>query len=397
MRILLTLTYYAPHVSGLTAHARRLAEGLAGRGHEVTVLAARHRRDLPLEEKLGGVRVVRVPVAWRVSKGSVMPTYLPTLLPLLRAAQVVAINLPSGPTETLLLPLLARLLPRRPVLATYHCDVELPGGGVSRLLSRALRVANVTAAALVQRIVAYTRDYAETSPVLRRWPGKLEIIPPPVDIPTPDPEAAAALRRRLAPRGEVLVGLACRLAHEKGIDHLLRALPVLEERLGPVRVAFAGQDRGVIGEDRYRRQLRPLLAAAGERWIPLGVLGPAELATFYAACHVTVLPSVNRTESFGLVQVESMLCGTPVVATDLPGVRVPVRWTGMGQIVPPRDPLALAAAIARVVSERNRYVKPRWAVAQHFSLAESLSRYEELCSRLCRRRHGRGEAASPSA
>jgi glycosyltransferase involved in cell wall biosynthesis len=383
MRILLTLTYYAPHVSGLTTHARRLAEGLAARGHRVTVLAARHRRNLPLREELGGVQVVRVPVAWRVSKGSVMPTYLPTLLPLLQAAEVVAINLPSGPTETLLLPLLARLLPRRPVVATYHCDVELPGGAASQLLNRALRLANLLGAALVRRVVAYTRDYAEASPVLRRFPHKLEVIPPPVDIPHPDPQAVAALRHRVAPGGEVIVGLACRLAHEKGIDYLLHALPLLEERLGPVKVAFAGQEAGVIGEDRYYRQLQPLLAGAHQRWVPLGVLDPVQLAAFYAACHVTVLPSVNRTESFGLVQVESMLCGTPVVATDLPGVRVPVRSTGMGLIVPPRDPLSLAAAIAQVVTDRARYVKPRRVVAGHFSLAESLSRYEALLSRLC--------------
>jgi glycosyltransferase involved in cell wall biosynthesis len=83
------------------------------------------------------------------------------------------------------------------------------------------------------------------------------------------------------------------------------------------------------------------------------VLDPPQMAMFFRACDVTVLPSLNSTESFGLVQIESMLCGTPVVASDLPGVRQPVLSTGMGRIVPRHDAEALATAVLEVLEHKD--------------------------------------------
>ena len=74
MKILIELTYYRPHTSGLTIYAERLATALAGRGHQVTVLTSQYDKSLPREEMMEGVRVVRVPVLLRISKGVIMPT-----------------------------------------------------------------------------------------------------------------------------------------------------------------------------------------------------------------------------------------------------------------------------------------------------------------------------------
>ena len=75
MKILLSVTYYRPHVSGLTIYVERLAEALVKRGHTVTVLTSHYEHDLPREELTDGVRVVRVPVAFRLSKGVIMPSF----------------------------------------------------------------------------------------------------------------------------------------------------------------------------------------------------------------------------------------------------------------------------------------------------------------------------------
>src|SRR3972149_2289988 len=74
MKILIALTYYRPHTSGLTIYVERLARALADRGHTVTVLTSRYDQSLPREEHLHGVNVIRAPVAFRVSKGVIMPT-----------------------------------------------------------------------------------------------------------------------------------------------------------------------------------------------------------------------------------------------------------------------------------------------------------------------------------
>ena len=75
MKILFILTYYRPHVSGLTIYVERLAKALAERGHTVTVLTSHYTQDLPNEEQMDGVRVVRAPVAFRFNKGVVMPDF----------------------------------------------------------------------------------------------------------------------------------------------------------------------------------------------------------------------------------------------------------------------------------------------------------------------------------
>ncbi len=102
------------------------------------------------------------------------------------------------------------------------------------------------------------------------------------------------------------------------------------------------------------------------------------MPTFYGAVDCLVVPSLNSTESFGLVQGEAMLCGTPVVVSDLPGVREPVRWTGMGEIVPVGDPTALADAIRRVLVDPTRYRRSREEVARYFAVDACLDRYEAL-------------------
>ena len=75
MKILFILTYYRPHVSGLTIYVERLATALAQRGHQVTVLTSQYSKDLSQTETVQGVRVVRVPVAWRLNKGVIMPGF----------------------------------------------------------------------------------------------------------------------------------------------------------------------------------------------------------------------------------------------------------------------------------------------------------------------------------
>lgn len=112
---------------------------------------------------------------------------------------------------------------------------------------------------------------------------------------------------------------------------------------------YVGQYRDVLGEEEYAARLMPAIERLGGQWKFLGVLPDEEVVAFFTICDVTVLPSLNSTESFGMVQIRSMSCGTPVVAADIPGVRQPVLQTGFGRIVPPGDAHALAAAVVAIL------------------------------------------------
>jgi glycosyltransferase involved in cell wall biosynthesis len=379
MKILVALTYYRPHISGLTIYVERAARALAARGHEVLVLTSRYDRRLPLEEVRDGVRIRRVPVLMRVSKGVIMPTIGWWATRLARWADVLWLHLPQFDAAGIALR--GRLF-HKPVVLTYHCDVTLPPGWLNRVANQVVHLMDHLAARLADVIVSYTEDYARHSPYLSRYLAKVRVIPPPVEIPVPDPERVAAFRARWGLEGQVVIGMAARLAAEKGVEYLLEALPHILAVYPNARVLFAGPYRNVLGEEAYARRLAPLFERYRDHWTFVGVLEPEEMAAFYASCDVVVLPSWNATESFGLVQVEAMLCGTPVVASDLPGVRVPTQTTGMGLTFPPRDSRALAQAILRVLAERPTFCRPREWVAQHYNTERTAAAYEALFEEL---------------
>jgi glycosyltransferase involved in cell wall biosynthesis len=271
---------------------------------------------------------------------------------------------------------------------TYHCDLRLPSGLLNRAAGRVVALSNRVCARLTDAVVAYTDDYADAVPLLRRMREKLEVIPPPVVMPSPSPEAVATVRRRhalVSPDGTrpPTIGMASRFASEKGIDVLVAALPALIARFPELQVAFAGPYENIVGEEDYRRRLAAPIASLGDRWRFCGPLDPvAEMPAFLGALDCLVLPSVNSTESFGLVQVEAMLCGTPVVASDLPGVRTVVRTTGMGETTPPGNAAALAGAVGRVLERKESYTQPRSAIEREYALETTVRRYESLFERL---------------
>jgi glycosyltransferase involved in cell wall biosynthesis len=380
MRILTTLTYYRPHYSGLTIYAERLARVLAARGHHVTVLTSRFDQGLPRHEIRDGVEVMRLPVLMRISKGVIMPAMAIRAMQLARQADIVHLHLPQ--LDASYLALIARSL-GKPVILTYQCDLRLPSGAIHRVANLVSHLANHVSARAANGIVSTSRDYAEHSDFLRGYLDKVHVISPPIVLSEPSAEDIEAFRCRAQIKpGQRIIGMAARLASEKGVEYLVEAMPSVLREHPSARVLFMGQYQNVLGEEAYAKKLAPLIEKLGMHWTFLGNLSPTELAVFYRECEVTVLPSINSTEAFGMVQVEAMTCGTPVVATDLPGVRQPVRMTGMGLVVPPMDAHALARAIINVLDHPENFRGDPQAVKQQFSPETIGEEYEQLFRRL---------------
>src|SRR5512142_3563714 len=189
MKVLTVLTYYRPHTSGLTIYAERLARALVQRGHDVTVMTMQYDPALPREEHMNGVRVLRVPVAWRLSKGVIAPTFGWVATRLVREHDVVQMHLPQFDAPGVAMR--GRLF-GRPAVLTYHCDLLLPPGLLNRFVNLVVKWQNNMAALLSNRIVTYTQDYADHSSYLSRYKYKLQTILPPVELPPADPAAVKA-------------------------------------------------------------------------------------------------------------------------------------------------------------------------------------------------------------
>jgi glycosyltransferase involved in cell wall biosynthesis len=384
MRVLIALTYYRPHYSGLTIYTERLAGALAARGHQVTVLTSRFNPGLPAVEQSNGVKIVRPSVWMRVSKGVLMPTMLWHAWRLMRNADIVNLHVPqldAGPIA-----IMARLM-GKPVVLTYHCDLLLPKGVVHGIANQVSHLINQVSARAANIIVTNTRDYAEHSPFLRRFLGKIRVVPPPVELPFITEEVIRDFRCKFEVEDrQIIIGMAARLATEKGVEYLIEALPGVLQRYPTARVLFVGQYQDVLGEEQYAAMLAPLIHALGAHWTFLGVISPIELSAFFRICDVTVLPSINGTESFGMVQVEAMSCGTPVIASDIPGVRQPVLSTGMGRIVPPRDAAALERALIEVLDLRGEFRGNGHVIARRYAPDTVAKEYEDLFQELIQKR-----------
>ncbi len=317
------------------------------------MLTSRFSNRLPARELRDGVQVIRPRVLMHISKGVVMPTMALWGARLARQADVVHLHLPQ--LDAAPIALAARLM-GVPVVASYHCDMLLPPSLVNTLANQASNLANHIAGRLSTVLVHNTQDYAESSPFLKRYLSKVHPILPPVEV-APSAEAdLAALRARFDVQpGQRIIGMAARLASEKGAEFLIEAMPQVLEKFPTAHVLYAGEYQNVFGEQPYAQSLAPMIEKLNGHWTFLGSLTPAQQTAFYRLCEVTVLPSINSTESYGLVQVESMACGTPVVASDMPGVRVPVQMTGMGRLVPPANAQALAEALIDVLDHPEKY------------------------------------------
>jgi glycosyltransferase involved in cell wall biosynthesis len=348
----------------------------------VTVLTSRYDRSLPAREMRDGVQVIRPRVLMHISKGVLMPTMFYWAWVSIRQADIVHLHLPQ--LDAAYIALISHML-GKPVVLTYHCDLLLPKGFVHSVANQVSHLANRISLGLADDVVVNTLDYAQESTFLRHYLSKIRAIPTPVELSTPLPEDIQALQRRVGLQpGQPVIGMVARLAAEKGVEYLVEALPQILTAYPTARVLHVGQYQNVLGEEEYAQKLAPMIQALGEHWTFLGILPAPELSAFYQLCDVTVLPSLNSTESFGIVQVESMANGTPVVASNIPGVREPVRITGMGQTVPPGDALALAKRINEVLDYPERYQGNVEAVKEQFAPQHIAAEYEILFQELRR-------------
>lgn len=376
MKILFSQSYYLPYVSGLTIYTQRIADGLIKRGHQVEILTSQHDKKLSKQEKLGEVRVSRIPFLFKLHKGFILSGWILASWKKVKKAEAVICNLPQAEGFW---PILFGKILRKKTIAIYTCEVRLPPGRFNKIIEKGLYLLNFVSCWLADRIITYTRDYADSTRLLHNFKNKRVYILPPVLIAKEDKEITERIKKEINRNpGEYVLGFAARISAEKGLEYLLEAVPLIEKEGYRIKVACAGPKEEVIGEEKYFEKISGLAEKLKGKIVFLGPLSFEEMRAFYQNIDVLVLPSINSTEAFGLVQAEAMLSGVPVIASDLPGVRVPIRLTGMGEVTPPKNSGKIAQAIIKVINNRDLYIKPKEMIQNIFSLGKVLDEYEKI-------------------
>jgi glycosyltransferase involved in cell wall biosynthesis len=368
MKILISVSYYAPHISGLTNSIKNLAEGLANKTNSISVLTTQHKRTLSLNEVINKVQVYRVPYALKLQKGFIMPFYFIPLIKQLWKNDCIFINLPQA--EGIIGAIVARLLGKK-VVSVYACEVSLPKSFSTFIIEQVLTFSHFVTLTLSHKVVTLSDDYAEHTKLLHHFKKKTVEIYPYIKNPIRSSSFTVESDKKYR------IGFLGRISAEKGLEYLLEAVPILKKQLGDNFVLLLAGPKAV-GEEKYIQRIESLAKKHSNNVEFVSELADNKMAAFYASLDVLVLPSINATEAFGMVQVEAMLCGIPVVASNLPGVRVPVLETGMGEIAKKEDSVDLANKIVKVIKNKNDYVKRKSIVKEVFDSKKVVGEYEKV-------------------
>jgi len=335
MRVLQLGKYYYPYMGGIESHLQVLSDELNPRV-DLEVLVA-HTKPGTVRERVHGVSVTRCGSWHRYNSVEVTPSMVFELSR--RSYDVIHVHLPHPVGAAAYLA--SKKPDRHRLVVTYHSDVvrqrfllRLYAPLVQRLLERA------------DVVIATSPQLREGSEALAPFKGKCRVVPYGLDLgvfsSTPEREQAAAqLRARFGGR-RIALGVG-RLIYYKGFEQAIQALT----RLPDVQLVLIGDGplRGML-EDAARQH------GVADRVSFEGELMNEAITPYYLASDVFLLPSTAPSEAFGIVQIEAMACGIPVVNTSLPsGVPYVSRHEQTGLTVPPSDPEALARAVRRLLDD----------------------------------------------
>jgi glycosyltransferase involved in cell wall biosynthesis len=330
--------YYPPAPGGIETHVRTLARAQADLGVRAEVFCVNHGEGPTTVEADGPVRVTRF---GRV--GSAMKLdFCPGLVRGLKKVEADILHM-QVPNPTMILAVLAAR-PKQPIVVTYQSDVVH-----QRLRAVLFRPLERLAYRKVRLILSSSPVYPDGSDFLKAYAERLQVLPNGIDLkPYTDPsdvDRARALEIRAEhARGGPLWLCAGRMVYYKGFVNAIRALAKVEGRL---LLIGDGPDEAMLREETRRLGL-------GDRVVFLGALPHyLDIVPYYLAADAFWFPSNARSEAFGLVQVEAMASGCPVINTSIPHSGVP--WVSpheqTGLTVPVNDPAALANAARQLASD----------------------------------------------
>jgi glycogen synthase len=369
-------------VGGLGRHVYSLSHAAAAQGHRMTVYV----RGPDGVHEDDGVRVVRAQsIPPGVPFSDLVPWAMALNVGLLRRAAPNGTPPPDviHAHDWLVAPaaLALRDMTGAPVVATIHATEHgrhrgRLNGPVQRFVHDVERWL-VTEADRLITCSAFMR--AEVGRVFDVPPSSIETIPNQVDLAAFRPPATPT-----PPAGSTLL-FAGRLEHEKGVQTLLHALPLVARRIPPVRLR-------VVGRGTYAAELERLAGAIGlsgrvqfDGWVD-----PERLRELYVSSNAVVIPSLY--EPFGLVALEAMACGVPVIASDTGGLQELVENEVTGIRFPPGDHVALAEVIIRLLTDRTLARSlgraGRLMVVGRDTWASAAARIAEVYRQAVRDRHG---------
>ena len=382
MKILYLYKDYYPVLGGVENYIKQLAEAMQARGHQVEVLVTNtHWRGT--HQIIAGIHVTKSGRLLNLASAPLSLTMFSQLYQrLLKSDQrpdIIHLQFPYPTGELawlssqLLLLGIGQGKQRPKTVLTYHSDI-VRQRRLLKFYSPFLR----QVLQRVDKILATSPQYIASSPWLQSVASKCVVAPLGVDytrFATVQKEQVAAIKARYGLK-QPLVLFAGRLRYYKGLQYLLRAWPLLQHNAKLLIIGIGPMEATWKAEAAQ-------LGLTTERVVFLGEISDADLPAYYQAADLFVLPASERSEAFGIVQLEAMAAGCPVITTELGTGTSYVNQNGeTGLVVSPNDPTALSAALNQLLSDpalRQRMSEQAQArIQSKFSIEQMVNQTEAI-------------------
>lgn len=373
MKILQISPYFYPHLGGVESHVLELSKKLQDRGHDVLVITTKldgtKERDV-----YEGVDIRRVkPLTIQLST-----PIIPGIRKVIEEEKGDIIHSHSPPPLTSFFGVRSANKLDIPYVLTYHCDLEIPYFFGSILVQLYERTFGTYTVSQSDKIITTTSTYGATSRVV--WDTDAVVIPNAVDKERfhPDNDPGNVREKLGIGEDEQMVLYIGRIVFHKGLEYLVESAKHLPDEVKYV----------IGGTGDFIPELKSQIQRQGteDRVIFPGRIPNSELPKYYAAADLFVLPSVSRLEAFGIVALEAMASGVPVVVSDIPGVREVITEGEEGLLAEPMNAQNLAGKIRTILHHpemaERMGKKGRWRIEESLTWDKVTDQIEKVYKEL---------------
>ena len=304
-KILIVTDFYKPHKSGIVTYISQLIDSLKHNKYEIVVLTTKYNKEIKEIEYLDGVKIVRCKPTLKISRGFYSLELIINFIKLYKKFDIINLHLPLVEIFPIIF-----FLKRKNTNIHYHCLPEF--SLILKIVKFYFYFFGLCASIISKKTLVLSKDYFSNILFHKIIKNKLIEMPPYVLLPD-------NYQRKIQQKKKLIIGYLGRLSNEKELEILIEASNKLLLNKIDHELIIAGDS----DDKRFKKYIKKLLILSrnNDKIKFVGKINEKEKNNFFKSLNIFILPSVNSFEAFGIVQLEAMSYGIPVVASNIFGVR----------------------------------------------------------------------------
>jgi len=339
--ILIVTDFYKPHTSGIITSIDLYLKVLLKNNFKITILTGNHTGKLKEIEYLKNLKIIRAKILFKFSRGFFSLDLVKHYL--IESKKHYYVNIQYPLVE--IFPLVFFL--KKKLIFNYHC-LPVYNSFFLKFIKLYFYFFGMLSMFLSNKIIVFSNDYFESFFGHRLFNNKTIEIPPYIN-------SSPKLNYKKINRSKLIIGYLGRLSEEKGLEVLIKSSFLLENKNFKHFIKIAGD----LKDGRFNNYINKIkkITKKSNNIKFIGKILESKKINFFNSIDVLVLPSSNSMEAFGLVQLEAMSHGIPVIVSNLKGVRIPVMLTKNGYVFQNGDAYELANLLIKVFNNIKTFNK----------------------------------------